>query len=181
MKLVIKNVTIVYPELFKAVSVRGGDPAYSAAFLLPKDSDQLSQVKETMKEVATQKWPKDGIQTLKGLLAKDKTCLRDGDEAGYAGFENKNFITSNNKARQPMVKDLLRNDITDKNKIYGGCVVNAVLDIWAQDNPEFGKRVNCTLLGVQFVKDGAPIGATMATDDDFDLVEDDSTEDDDFL
>ena len=50
---------------------------------------------------------------------------------------------------------------------YGGCYVRAVLDLWAQDN-KWGKRINCTLKGVQFIKDGDAFSAsTPAQDEDF--------------
>lgn len=50
------------------------------------------------------------------------------------------------------------------------CYVNAVLEFWAQDN-RFGKRVNATLMGVQFFRDGdAFSGGGAASDDDFDDV-----------
>ena len=53
---------------------------------------------------------------------------------------------------------------------YAGCYVNAVLEFWAQDN-KFGKRVNATLMGVQFFRDGdAFSGGGAASDDDFDDV-----------
>ncbi|MWN55950.1 ssDNA-binding protein, partial [Escherichia coli] len=49
-----------------------------------------------------------------------------------------------------------------------GCYVNAVIDIWAQDN-NFGKRINASLGGVQFLRDGdAFAGGGVASADDFD-------------
>ncbi len=51
---------------------------------------------------------------------------------------------------------------------YAGCYVNAVVDIWAQDN-NFGKRINASLSGVQFLRDGdAFAGGGVAAPDDFD-------------
>jgi len=51
--------------------------------------------------------------------------------------------------------------------LYGGCYVNALLDVWAQDNA-FGKRINATLKGVQFVRDGDAFGGgAPASADDF--------------
>lgn len=45
-----------------------------------------------------------------------------------------------------------------------------MLEFWAQDN-KFGKRVNATLMGVQFFRDGdAFSGGGAASDDDFDDV-----------
>ena len=48
----------------------------------------------------------------------------------------------------------------------------ALVDFWAQDN-QFGKRVNATLTGVQFVRDGDSFGgARVAAADDFDVLDD---------
>ena len=41
---------------------------------------------------------------------------------------------------------------------YSGCYVNAVIEVWAQDN-EHGKRLNARLKSVQFFKDGEAFGA----------------------
>jgi hypothetical protein len=56
--------------------------------------------------------------------------------------------------------------------LYAGCYVNAIVDIWAQDN-QFGKRINAKLLVVRKKKDGEPIGAgrTNAKAEDFDFDE----------
>ena len=51
---------------------------------------------------------------------------------------------------------------------YAGCYVDAVIDIYAQDHPQYGRRINCGLLGVRFVRDGdAFSGGGGATADDF--------------
>ena len=52
--------------------------------------------------------------------------------------------------------------------IYDGCRVNAKIEIWAQDN-KFGRRINCSLLGVMFAGEGENFGggAAPASADDF--------------
>ena len=82
---------------------------------------------------------------------------------------------ANNK--RPMVIDRDKSPLTeDDNKIYAGCYVNAVIELWFQNNG-FGKRVNANLLGVQFLKDGEPFGDNAgASADDFDAFGDDDEE-----
>ena len=66
-----------------------------------------------------------------------------------------------------MVLDRDRTPLSeDDNRIYAGCHVNGVLELWAQDN-QYGKRINANLLGVQFFKDGAPFadGVSVSADD----------------
>ena len=48
---------------------------------------------------------------------------------------------------------------------YAGCYVNASLEFWAQDN-QWGKRINCTLRGVQFYRDGDSFSAGRPADSD---------------
>mgnify|MGYP001230954780 CR=1 FL=1 len=52
--------------------------------------------------------------------------------------------------------------------------VNANIELWAQNNA-YGKRINATLLVVQFSKDGEPFGegGSSASVNDFDSVDDD--------
>ena len=51
--------------------------------------------------------------------------------------------------------DQLRNELVESSgKPYSGCYVNAIIECWAQDNKEFGKRINFGLKGVQFLRDG---------------------------
>jgi hypothetical protein len=56
-------------------------------------------------------------------------------------------------------------------KPYSGCYVNALVELWAQAHAEHGKRINASLMGVQFSKDGERLsgGATAAADD-FDAI-----------
>ena len=62
-------------------------------------------------------------------------------------------------------------------KAFSGAVVNASVEIWAQDN-KFGKRINATLIAVQFQADDEPLGGGHVTHDqavegfDFDETED---------
>lgn len=96
-------------------------------------------------------------------------CLHDGDEkAEYEGFPGNFFLNAANKAR-PAVIDRDRSPLIQADgRPYAGCYVNAVIDIWAQDN-NFGKRVNASLGGVQFLRDGdAFAGGGVAAPDDFD-------------
>lgn len=54
---------------------------------------------------------------------------------------------------------------------YSGCYVNAKVQIWAQKDKYVGVR--CTLVSVQFVKDGDAFGGGgPATADGFEAVED---------
>ncbi len=51
---------------------------------------------------------------------------------------------------------------------YGGCYVNAQIEIYAMDGqPPQGKSINASLLAVQFLRDGAAFGGSRADESDF--------------
>ena len=87
-----------------------------------------------------------------------KSCLKDGDESEYDSYENTmSFKAAANK--RPTVINRDKTPLAeDDNVIYAGCYVNAIVDIWIQNNG-YGKRANANLYGVQFVKDGESFGA----------------------
>ena len=89
------------------------------------------------------------------------------------GYPNNHYIKARNKVR-PLVIDKDRTKILDEStgRPYGGCYVNANIEIYAQDNG-FGKRINASLKGVQFFRDGdAFSGGAPASEDDFDDLSD---------
>lgn len=188
MKVNLNNVRLTFPQLFDAKQVNGqGDPKFSAAFLIPRDHPQLGAVKEAIAEAAKAKWgespettkDKDGKSVvmpkyqvmLKALSASDKLALHDGDaKSDYDGYAGNLFVNASNKIR-PLVIGQQREPLTAADgKPYSGCYVNAIVEFWPQDN-QFGKRVNASLLGVQFVKDGERLaGGGVASQDDFEPI-----------
>lgn len=176
MKLSIKNVRLAFPVLFNAKSVNGeGDPAFSASFLLDSKHPQIAEIKKAIDTVGKEKWGAKWDAVKKQMEAADKTALHDGDtKAEYAGFEGNFYISARNKVR-PLVIDRDKSPLVESDgKPYAGCYVNASIELWAQDN-NYGKRINASLRGVQFLKDGdAFAGGGTATDDEFDSVDEEA-------
>lgn len=170
MRFKLDNVRLAFPALFEAVTVNGeGKPAFSALLLMAPDHPGVKLIEAALVEVAKDKWGTKAEQTLKQLRAADKVCLHEGDrKAEYAGFEGQVYVSARNQVR-PLVIDRDRSPLSASDgKPYPGCYVNAVLDLWAQDNA-FGKRINAGLSGIQFVKDGeAFTGGGAAKQDEFD-------------
>ena len=181
MKMTIKNCRLAFPAIFEAKAVDPGDtPAFSAALLVGEDHPQLAEIKKAISTVGADKWKDKAPAILKQLEAGGKTALHDGDtKASYDGFEGNLFISARNQSK-PAVKD--RDGKTDLTRAdgrpYGGCSVNAVVELWAQDN-NYGKRINASLRGVQFFKDGdAFAGGGAASEDEFDDIAEGATADD---
>jgi len=165
MKLKLKNVRLAFPDLFKAKAFNGeGDPKYGATFLIPKDHPQIKEIQAAIKQVAEDKWKDKAAAELKVLQAKDKLCLHDGDlKDKFDGFAGHYYLSAR-ADRRPTVVDSNREPLSaDDGKPYSGCYVNAIVDVWPMDN-QFGKRINATLSGVQFHKDGEAFGGSAPAD-----------------
>jgi hypothetical protein len=165
LEIILTNVRLAFPKIWEPEQFNGQGTARCSASLImdpktPEGQKNLKAVQDTIVKVATEKWAaKDpSLKVLATLKAKGDLCLHDGAEkAEYAGFEGNFFVSAANTAR-PVVCDRNRAPLTQADgKPYGGCYVNAKIDIWAQDN-QFGKRVNAKLLVVQFVGDGEAFG-----------------------
>lgn len=171
-KIKLTNVRLSFPSLFRKAQFNGEETKYEATFMLNKDqhADKIDEIKKLIA---------DGIkENLKGAkVPSDKICLKDGDESGRDEYEGHFTIKAANNKR-PKVIDRDKSTLMEEDdKPYSGCYVNAVLDLWYQNN-SYGKRVNANLLGVQFFKDGEPFeSGSVADDDDFDEYE---VGDDDF-
>lgn len=169
MKVKLKNVRLAFPALFEARAQNAGDkPAFSAAFIFPPDHEAKQQLENAIKTVAEEKWGAKADAQLKALRASDKVCLHDGDsKSQFAGYEGNLFVNARSYTR-PGVFDADGSPlIAQDGKPYAGSYVHAVIDVYAQDN-SYGKRINASLAGVMFYRDGeAFAGGGSATVDDF--------------
>lgn len=171
-KVHLNNVRLTFPALFEPKAVNGqGEPKFSASFLFPREHTGVAELSKAVTEAATAKWGAKAQATLQQLKAADKLPVHDGDaKSDYDGYAGNLFVNASNKVR-PLVIDGNRTPLTPaEGKPYSGCYVNAIVEIWAQDN-QFGKRVNASLLGVQFVRDGERLaGGAVAAADDFEAI-----------
>jgi len=172
-RITIKDVRIAYAQgIFEARAAKPGDKAkYGAAFIFGKDHSALRELSAAVVKAAKARWADKTDETLKQLKAADRLPVHSGDakasSAGYAG----NFYLNAGNLIRPLVLDSNKAPLTAADgRPYSGCYVNAILEIWAQDN-QHGKRVNASLLGVQFVRDGERLaGGSVASADDFEPI-----------
>jgi len=171
-KVRLENVRLTFPVLFDPKQVNGqGDAKFSAAFLLPRTGPQIEAAQKAIVEAATEKWGAKAGDTLKVLKAADKLAVHDGDaKSDYDGYAGTYFVNASNKIRPLVIGQNREPLVASDGKPYSGCYVNAIVEFWAQDN-QFGKRVNASLLGVQFVRDGERLaGGGVAAADDFEAI-----------
>jgi len=173
----LTNVRLAFPQIFEPKAFQGeGAEVYSASLLIdpktPEGKKQITLIDFILLTVAKDKWGAKADTVLKSLKSADKTFLHDGDlKADYDGFPGMMFVSVRSKTR-PLVLDKDKTPLTQKDgRPYGGCYVNASVEVWPQDG-QYGKRINASLRGVQFVKDGdAFSGGAPASEDEFDSLE----------
>jgi len=176
-RVTLKDVRLSYPQLFKARAFgkgKDGEPAFSASFLIDKDSKigqaNIAAVDDAIYEAKIAKWgSKDKFPKFKD----DKICFHDGDDDEDAPEKQGMMVLSARNYKKPRVLDRDKQDVVEADGIvYGGCYVDAIVRIWAQDN-EWGKRINCSLEGVRFRRDGEAFGAAPFDPDEFEDLDDD--------
>lgn len=155
MEIRLENCRLAFAQLFEPKQVNGeGEPAYSGSFIFPKDSANVKRLNAAIEQVAKEKWAEKAPVLLKQLRAADKICLRDGDlKPDYDGFPGNFYVSARTKSRPLLINQKKEPLAQTDGKPYSGCFVTVLIDVWAQDN-NFGKRINASLKGVQFAKDG---------------------------
>lgn len=166
-KVQLKNVRLSFAQLFEKKGYNGSEPAYSANFLIDKhDTDTVDTIKNAIKTLTAVQWPKGDVK-----LKADKIAFKDGDDVTYQGYADHYFVSAKNRLT-PKLKDMELNDLTaEDNKLVSGDWVNAVIEFWAQDN-QYGRRINCNLVGVQHIKSGERFGGSGGSDDLFEKSKD---------
>jgi hypothetical protein len=157
----LKHVRLSFPQIWRAVKVEGqpdSKPSFSANLLIAKDDKQVAEIEKAILAVATEQWGDKTRKTLEEVRGKDRTCLHDGAHKEYDGYDGCWYITARSQMK-PLMLDRYKQPLTEADgRPYGGCYVNASIDVWAQDN-QWGKRINATLRGLQFVADGEAFAA----------------------
>lgn len=170
-ELMLKNVRLSFPELFKPTQFQGtGDAKYRAHFIIPKNHPQMKEIQEAILAAATAEWKTKAPAIVKSLQGNDmKFCLRSGDsKPDYDGYEGNMYVAAASKVR-PTVIDRNKAPLTEEDgKPYGGCYVNVKLDVYATS--KMGNGIFMGLKGVQFCGDGDAFkgGGSPASVDDFD-------------
>jgi len=174
-RYMLKDVRLSYPKLWTPEQFNGTGPfAWSASFLLdpskPAHAKQIAEIEEIMKAEFKAKCG-DKFDVKWDNLEWDSKTLRDGkkkpESDGYEGMMYLAARATKGQHAQPLVMSRNRVKLEEagaEGAPYGGCYVNAQVEIWAQYGTY--KRVNSTLLGVQFARDGDSFGGGKPVDPD---------------
>lgn len=177
--LLLKNLTLAFPAIAELQAIGDGEPAYGGRFPVPStDKATIAQIEQAMKDVAIAKWKDDGEAVLAMLIEENKVCFERkayrSKKTGkvYDGFEGTFSLGARNAKAQPTTFDEFGKAVVGKaaieQKFYSGCKVHPKLEFWAQDN-SFGRRINCSLLGLMYAGEGERFGggSAPASADDF--------------
>ena len=165
-KIKLNNVRLSFPSIFNKSEFNGQVGKFEATFLMNKES-QAKMISDVEAQIALIQ--KDN----KAKVSPDKICLKDGEFVDYDGYAGCMSIKAGSNRRPTVLGRDKAPVVEEDNIVYAGCYVNAVVELWFQDN-SYGKRVNCNLLGIQFAKDGDTFGAgDTDVSDDFDTIDND--------
>lgn len=199
MEFMLKDVRLSFPDLAEPKAYQdkpGGAKRWGATLLVPQGSDQAKAIDAAIVSVLTEKLagkfkkPEQLKAKIAEIMADKKaTCWANGDAKPYDGYEGMMALTAyryEDKGR-PIVMDNDKSPLyaADNSlmpgkggRLYGGCYVNAKVEIWAQDNTH-GQGVRATLMVIQRNRKGDAFGGGAApSDDGFDEVADGSDADD---
>ncbi|HSV48335.1 MAG TPA: ssDNA-binding protein [Ramlibacter sp.] len=172
MKLKLTDVRLSFADLFEAVQFDGkGEFYFGAQLLVPEGDPQRKTIDQAIAAVAKEKWGAKAA-AIQGSIEGNpqKICWIDGKKREYDGYAG-NWALSTKRPQSKGRPLVLARDksaiVAADGTVYSGCYVNASVEFWAQDN-SFGKGIRCTLLGVQFNRDGDAFSAgAAASPDDF--------------
>lgn len=133
---------------------------YSAVVIFPPGSESEKKAQTAIDAVVKQ-----------GLNGKKPTpenlCMKSGNGRSYDGYEGMLFISASKVKGDPPLtaSQMVGRDgkPVPEETFYPGCEVNLLIDFWPQSN-SYGKKVNASLVAVQFVNDGEKLAAGASAD-----------------
>lgn len=182
-RIMLKDVRLSFAQNLTVAGTIPGAAAdakskFNCGLLLGPDHPQLKEIETKMQAVAREQWKDKAPAEYKALQKADRLALHDGDmKPSYDGYPGNFFLSpSANENSRPTYLGGPdgRTPLSPKEAetlFYGGCYVNASIDLWAQDNA-FGKRINAQLRGIQFLRHGDAFAAGRPADaDEFEVVD----------
>lgn len=166
-RIMLKNVVLAFPALAEPQSFGEGEPAYGAKFPIKPNSEQQKAIEEAILAEAKEAWKDKSDSVVKmleedGKVAFTKKVYRSKKTGEpYQGFDGMHYLSTRNAKTQPTVFNQYGEEVSGKAEIerqaFSGAVVNASIEIWAQDN-KWGRRINCSLRGVMLTGEGENFG-----------------------
>jgi hypothetical protein len=171
---------LAFPDLFEAKQFQGeGSFNYSATFLIEPGSVNDKTIRAAIQKAAETGWLKKAAETLESIKTQSmKYAYVDGNTKNYDGYQGKWALSAKRPkdSGPPKVVDL-DPSVTigaEEGRVYGGCYVNAKVQLWAQVKGKGAPGMRCSLVSVQFKADGDSFGgAPVSNTEGFEVEEDD--------
>lgn len=177
-QMMLKNVRLSFPSLFKKAVFEGKETKYEASFIIDNETqaDQIEALEKMINDFAEEKFGKGKVP--KSLKI---TCLTDGNTKDYDGYENAT-IFKGGSTRRIAVIDRDRTPLAEEDGklLEGGDYVNALISLWYSEHPKGGKQILGNVSVVQFAKHGESFSAGAVSDEVIDELFDDIEDDDEF-
>lgn len=163
----LNNVRIVYPSLFEPRSWKSDDgiesaPKFETTFILDKQGNikEINAINNRTNEILIPHKTNREKLALKGykhLALRDPQVLTKPLDA----YENSLIIkaTSNATIAPMLFEKDAKTRVTDKNRFYSGCYVNAVISLRVTTKHDM--YVGANLHAVQFLAEGEQIGGVV--------------------
>lgn len=179
MKILLTRKRLSFPDIWVPKAQMNdmgqlGKPTYAANALMEPEDPQVDELNDVIDAVILEHWGDKAKAMAAALRGADRVCLHNGDLKAdkYEAYGGMYYVTARN-GNKPTIYDRDKRPLTMQDgKPYGGCYCNFLIDVWVQDGKgekaKHGKRVNATLMGLQFVEDGdAFAGGPPAQPEDF--------------
>ena len=153
--IVLKNVRLSFPSLFKKAVFDGQETKYEATLLVPKNSAQAKKLQKMAEDFAAEVF--GGKEKIPNSLKY--TALTDGDTKDYDGYEGMLAFKGGSGQRITIVDRDKTPLVEEDGKPVAGDYVNAVVGFWYSSHPKGGKQILGNLSAIQFVKEGEHFGA----------------------
>lgn len=154
--MLIKNALLSWPSVFSPQKMGDeGHEKYSVTLLI--DEAAANEINLRMKEIISQKWTKRPKNLRFPLRPAQEVTNKYGEP--YEGFEEGKYALAARNKEAPRLVDRTGAPVTDHDSglFVPGDTVNAIVDFWAYDYQSSG--ITCSLLGLQWVEHGDPIGS----------------------
>ena len=159
----LKKVRLSFPDLYTAKSFmiagKPTEPKYGATFLIEPGSENFKAIQVAINEVAKDKWKDKAGNIIKSIKDNpNKFCFRNGNtKPEYEGYEGMWFIAAKNKLAPAVFDRDGKTPLPESaGKIYSGCYVSAIINIFAYETG--GNGISAELNGVMFHSDGDNLG-----------------------
>ncbi len=149
----LKGVRLAYAHMHPH-TIKGEDAAAGALIMLDHNDPQIKAIQAEITRIQNEENKGERI-------GSDKYCLRSSVDRGRSGELGDCMVLSANAKKGQSILTMGKGSTTPitnsmENPIYSGCYANVKVRFWWQDN-NFGKRINASLVAVQFAEDGDPL------------------------